>query len=91
MILHFHPTASIMIASDVTLANENSDLHVLELAKDVGVALLSVLGKVVTRATGSSSGDLALTWSDGSVTRILNSWKQFESFTITFPDGFIAI
>jgi len=53
--------------------------------------MLALLGDSVQRVAGSTDGTLYLTWESGEVVEIVDTWKEFESYTIHKGDKIIVV
>jgi hypothetical protein len=91
VILHTEPRRSIMVASDVRVSTDSDEPRILDSARDIGVAFLPLLGQAIVQAVDASHGNLMLRWTDGTTTEILNTFPNYESFTITHPGGIIVV
>lgn len=60
-------------------------------APTAGAALLALLGATITSASGTADGTLTLEWSDKRRLTIFDSWRQYESYTITSGDRLIVV
>lgn len=85
-ILHTHPPASLMVTSNVEVTMPDGSTRAAEAGVELGRSLLHLLGKAITQAVASPDGALALTWADGTITNVLNSWDEYESYTVTHGD-----
>jgi hypothetical protein len=90
-ILNMHPRISIMIASVVRVIPPGGAESAFEDSRQLGTALLPVLGSSVTDVSIVPPGTLRLTWSSGYVIEIIDSWKEFESYTVTNADRTIVV
>lgn len=91
VILHCHPSISVMIASTVRLTEPNTTQRLLEDSRETGSALLPLLGSVVSDVSATPDGTLRLHWSSEHVLEILDSWEEFESYTIQHGDATIVV
>ncbi|PZS17246.1 MAG: hypothetical protein DLM57_08820 [Pseudonocardiales bacterium] len=91
VILNFHPDSSIMIASSVQLTGPEYAPRLIESARDTGTALLEVLGGIVSRAAALPAGTTTITWTSGHELQILDTWPQYESYTISHDDVVIVV
>lgn len=81
IILNLEPNISIMATSTVLVEREGQR-DTCDDARTAGIALLPLLGASVVTVIGSADGTLDVSWSRGIRTRILDSWQDFESYTI---------
>ena len=91
VILNLHADISIMIASTVRVVHPGGETDTADRSTDIGPAVLILLGKEICEASGSPDGTLRLVWSDGSALEILDSWKEFESYTVRHGDTLIVV
>ena len=91
VIANFDPAVSVMIASAVRLHPADDLLRTLEDSKAIGSALLPLLGAAVRDASGTPDGTLHLVWENGTIVDILDSWAEFESYTIRNGDDLIVV
>ena len=82
---------SLMIASSVRLAVHAGEMKVCDDAKALGIALVPLLGHAVVEASGTVDGTLRLTWDGGTVVEILDSFKEFESYTVRHGAELIVV
>jgi hypothetical protein len=90
-ILNLHPGISIMIASSVGMHRQGQPERTFDEPRELGQALFSLLGAVVTDISIVSPGTLRMTWSTGDTTDILDSWKDYESYTVKNGDNIIVV
>jgi Family of unknown function (DUF6188) len=90
-ILNLHSRISIMIASSVSVVPPGGSESTFEEPRQLGPALLPILGSTVTDVSIVPPGTLRLTWSSGHVVDIVDSWKEFESYTVTTDDKVIVV
>ena len=91
VVLNMHPDVSMMIASNVSVTAKQGETSTLESSLDIGTAMAKLLGSSVVEVTGESDGTLVLGWSLGSVTRILDTWADYESYTIRHGETVIVV
>lgn len=91
IILHTHPPSTILIQSKVLITAPGETVTDLDAAVQVGTALLPLLGKTITEATGTPPGSLVLKWSDGTTVEILNDSDQYECYSITHGTDFFVV
>lgn len=90
-ILNLHPRISIMIASSVQIVLPSGPPSTLEDPKLIGPAMLPLLGSPIAEVSIVPPGTLRLIWSSGHILDILDSWKEFESYTVTNGDTVIVV
>lgn len=92
VIVRYSPDGiSVMIATTVRLTEPNTTQHVLEDARETGSALLPLLGCVVSEVSTKPDGTLRLRWSSDHVLEVLDSSKEYESYTIHHGDTTIVV
>jgi hypothetical protein len=83
VVLNLHPDASVMIAGSIRVdSSEHETTKTLEKSADIGLTLVPMLGDEILEARVLPEGTLRLTLSSGSALELLDSWDQFESYTI---------
>lgn len=82
VILNLDHDISIMIASNVQVSSPDERPTVLEAAKDLGTVLLPLVSATILDTVSTSNGELQLIWNTGFVTTLLDTWKEFESYTV---------
>ena len=65
--------------------------QLLEDSRALGVAWLPLLGHDVHKATGTRDGTLTLVWDDGAVVEVLDSWPNYESYTVSGGPELIVV
>jgi hypothetical protein len=90
-ILRLHPGVAIMIASNVRLVTPTGEEQTFETSIGFGSAVLSVLGDNVSSASVEPPGTLKITWSSGHILYIVDSWSDFESYTVTHGEDVIVV
>ena len=91
VIANLYSDMSVMIASTVRVAAHGGTVETFDDAKSLGVALLPLLGRVIQDAGGMSDGTLRLVWDDGTIVEIVDSWKEFESYTVRNGEVLIVV
>ena len=91
VILNLNSSSSVMIASSVCFLQPDGTLSTLDNAPRLGQAVLPLLGQHVTSVSVVAPGTLRLMWSSGQVTEILDSWREYESYTITHGDRVLVV
>jgi hypothetical protein len=91
VIANLHSDMSLMIASTVRVSNRGGAIEAFADAKSLGAALLPLLGCVIREADGTSDGTLRLVWDDGTIVEIVDSWKEFESYTVRNGEKLIVV
>jgi len=91
VVLGFFPQISIMVASTIRVVRPEGSMQTLEDARDAGISLSRLLGDSIQEVAGSTDGTLCLTWGSGEVVEILDTWKEFESYTIQKGDRIIVV
>lgn len=89
VVLNLDPNLSIMIASTIHL--KDGEQRQLEDSREQGTALLPLLGQSVTDVQGARDGTLRLAWDGGTVIEVLDSSKDFESYTIGNGESTIVV
>lgn len=91
VVLNFHPSISVMIASNVVVLDIDGGSQTLEDSKAIGLAATSFLGNEIAEAVVKEAGTTALRWSGGEVLEIRDTWENFESYTITYDEIRIVV
>lgn len=91
LILNCYADISVMIASAIRVVGRSNEAAVLDDARSQGIALLGLLGHVIEGASGTLDGTLRLTWDDGTSVEILDSYAEFESYTVRHGDELIVV
>ena len=91
VIANLYSDISVMIASTVRVIGHSGAAEVFDDARALGIALLPLLGRVIQKASGTSDGTLRLTWDDGTIVEIVDSYKEFESYTVRNGEEFFAV
>ena len=91
VIANFDPAVSVMIASAVRLHPAGDVLRTLEDSRVIGSALIPLVGSAVHDASAMPDGTLHLAWENGTIVEILDSWAEFESYTIRNGDDLIVV
>ena len=91
VILRFYPQCSIMIASSVSIYAPGEPEALLEDARQIGISLLPILGTDIAGASAIPPGTLRLTWRSGHTLDVLDSWRDYESYTVTTGDRVIVV
>jgi hypothetical protein len=63
----------------------------LEEPRTIGRAILPLLGSSISEVSIVPPGTLRLTWSSGHILNVLDSWEEFESYTVTNGDTVIVV
>lgn len=91
VIANLHPDISVMIASNVRLDLHEGEIEAFDDAEALGVALLPLLGGAIVDASGAVDGTLRLTWEGGTTIEILDSYREFESYTVRHGAELIVV
>lgn len=91
VILNFDQEVSIMVASNLRLTPPQGEAFEVEDAREAGASLLPLLGRSVTDVLGTSDGTLSLTWDVGHLVEILDTWKEFESYTVRHGQSLLVV
>jgi len=91
VILNFEPGISIMIAANVRLSRPEMLPELIEDSRVLGPALVSLLGDSVEGASVRPGGTLRMVWRTGAIVELLDSWEQFESYTVTHGDSVLVV
>jgi hypothetical protein len=90
-ILRFHPSVAIMIASNARIDSPGGEEVAFDSSINLGAAMLLDLGGHVTSASVEPPGTLKLALSSGKILRIMDSWPNFESYTVTNGEKVIVV
>lgn len=91
VIANLYSDISVMIASTVRVTRDDGKAEIFDDARAIGPALLPLLGREIQQATGTPDGTLRLTWDDGTTVEILDSYKEFESYTVRNGEDLIVV
>jgi len=91
VVLRLNPDISVMIASNVVVANGEGEGRLYEDSRELGAGLLPLLGSRVISAEGTSEGTLIISWDIGPSISILDTWEHYESYTIRNGDDVIVV
>lgn len=90
-ILNFDTGTSIMVASTVRLHGSTTDATEIDSAVEAGKILTAELGASVESASGTEDGTTTIVWSTGTVLSVLDTWPDFESYTITHGSTILVV
>ena len=91
VVLNFDSDVSIMCASTVRYTRVGGAAESLDDARDAGKVLVELLSAVIEGASGSTDGTLLLRWSSGGQVELLDSWKEYESYTVRHGETMIVV
>jgi hypothetical protein len=91
VILNLHPDISIMVASDMRLTEPDGARMDTEGTKTAAGPILGLLGQSVEAVSGRPDGTLKITWTSGVVLEVFDTWKEFESYTISQGETIIVV
>lgn len=91
VILNLDLDISIMVSSVVQVVSPDGAAEQHDQPAVIGVSILGLVGKTITDAHGDESGTTALRWENGQVIRILDSWKEYESYTIRHGETVLVV
>lgn len=91
VILNLDPDISIMVASVIRMTTGDGVALELADAPESGRSMLALLGHGVAAVAHDPDGTLRRTWDGGEVTELLDSWKEFESYTIRHGDTLLVV
>jgi hypothetical protein len=81
-ILHLEPGISMMVASVMILEIAGEERREFDSTADCAKFVVPLLGQSVVGVGGQPDGRLTLEWSSGARLEILDSYEEFESYTI---------
>jgi len=91
VILNFYMDISIDIGGEFNhLRNSRSLIKNKKLPRSA-ISLVELLGAHITDIKNSGDGTLELLFSNGDRLQIFDSEKNYESYTITLPDGTMVV
>jgi hypothetical protein len=91
LILNLHPDISVMVASVVEFDGLSDCVSEPGDPSKAILKLLPLLGHEVAGVRGSTDGTLEVLWDTGERMRIMDSWREFESYTIRQGDHMIVV
>lgn len=92
VVLNFDGDISVMSASSVRYAQAGErDAVLFEEARPAGQVLLGLLGTAISEVANYGDGTVGLLWSSGERVELLDSWKEYESYTIRHGDLLIVV
>lgn len=91
VVLNFDEDVSIMSAATIRYAEDGEPQRELEDARTVSKALIDLLGQTIVRADGNLDGTLRLFWSNDSRVELLDSWGDYESYTVRHGETLIVV
>ena len=91
LILNFHKDVSVMITSQIGLADTDGVIRVEEKFGKYASRLLALLGQDVIKAVGEENGTLMLLFNGGDALYIYDISEHYESYTITYKDKEITV
>jgi hypothetical protein len=91
VILNFEPDISIMSASSVTVELSADDKQTYESARDFGRRAIEFIGDIIGQASAVPGGTTRILWTSGRVIELLDTWPQYESYTIRHGESLIVV
>lgn len=90
VVLHLEPPTSIAIGGAIRLNADRGHREHLD-AATIGTALVPLLGESIREASAQAGGVMRIVWSSGAVLDLLDSWDQYESYTVTHDGRVIVV
>jgi hypothetical protein len=91
VVLNFDSGVSIMCASTIRYTQAGREARSFDDPRDAGKILVELLSAVIDGASGSTDGTLQLLWSTGAQVDLLDSWKEYESYTVKHGETLIVV
>jgi len=91
VILHFDSDIMVMVTSTICVTSADGLQTAFTDAKAGGATLLNLLGNAVRVAMAGTDGTLKLTWKGGDILEILDTWKEFESYTVRHGESLLVV
>lgn len=91
VILNLDRDISIMIASDVFVEIVGRPAALYKDSRSLAPELLPLVSQAIVDTTCVSNGGLCLTWGNGTMTTLLDTWKDFESYTVRHRERIIVV
>ena len=89
--LHFYEDITITLECEVKVSNLKDDGGEACASCPGDAELLKILGSRITGVTNKGGGELALTFSNGSILMMFDSNSDYESYQISGPTGTIIV
>jgi hypothetical protein len=91
VILRLDPDIEVMVAGDIRMTSAAGVAQLSQTAPRSGCLLVSLLGRVVEAAHPEADGSMKLTWNSGEIVEVLDSFPEFESYTVRSGERVIVV